>query len=316
MRSGRADERLDILDGRLTLLGHGQDLTIAPCAPPDSARRRPAARDRALLELQLHGRQVRPRERLSAARLRDHPVRGRLADLRRYTYARERSLRVRKPRRAPRSRSGGRRDLPEPDELRVRGAARQRIDGCARLRHAPDLRCVDRVARRDRAAALRHWLAVVVSFLGVGFVAAGSGGGAVRRPRRDPPRPRRRSDLGCLLGRNRPSLQRYSPYRLSALVGFAAIVPLAITAAGQLARAGLETPSRRSPGSRSSTASCWPSSSRTSSGSRRSTRSVRPARRCMQTSSRFSAHCSRCSCSARRWAGSRSSAASSSPPGS
>ncbi len=82
----------------------------------------------------------------------------------------------------------------------------------------------------------RHWLAVVVSFLGVGFVAAGSGGGLS-------------GDIGgILLGLAAavtwaaysvaigPLMQRYSPYRLSALVGFAAIVPLAITAAGQLAR--------------------------------------------------------------------------------
>jgi drug/metabolite transporter (DMT)-like permease len=82
---------------------------------------------------------------------------------------------------------------------------------------------------------VRHWLAVVVSFGGVALVASASGatlGG----------------DLGgilCGLGAALtwaaysvavgPLMARYSPYRLSALIGLAAIVPLAATSAGQLA---------------------------------------------------------------------------------
>lgn len=82
----------------------------------------------------------------------------------------------------------------------------------------------------------RHWLAVMVSFGGVALVAAGAVGGFA-------------GDLGGILltlaasitwaaysvaiG---PLMQRYSPYRLSAVVGLAAIVPLAAVAVPQLTR--------------------------------------------------------------------------------
>jgi drug/metabolite transporter (DMT)-like permease len=84
-------------------------------------------------------------------------------------------------------------------------------------------------------AHMRHWLAVIVSFSGVAFV-AGGGTGELS------------GDLGgillalgaavtwagfsILIG---PLMRRYSPYRISAVVGLAAIVPLAATAAPQLA---------------------------------------------------------------------------------
>jgi drug/metabolite transporter (DMT)-like permease len=83
---------------------------------------------------------------------------------------------------------------------------------------------------------LRHWIAVGVSFAGVALVAGGAGGGLSG------------SVGGILLGLGAaatwaaysvalgPLLRRYSPYRLSAVVGLAAMVPLVITAAGQLAR--------------------------------------------------------------------------------
>jgi len=82
----------------------------------------------------------------------------------------------------------------------------------------------------------RHWVAVLVSFFGVALVAGGSGGGLSGNVG------------GILLGLGAaatwaaysvaigPLMQRYSPYRLSALVGLAAIAPLAITSSVQLAQ--------------------------------------------------------------------------------
>jgi drug/metabolite transporter (DMT)-like permease len=82
---------------------------------------------------------------------------------------------------------------------------------------------------------LRHWLAVLVSFGGVALVAAGAEGGLS-------------GDLGgILIGLlapltwalysvvAAPLMHRYSPYRISAVVGLAAIGPLAATAAPQIA---------------------------------------------------------------------------------
>jgi drug/metabolite transporter (DMT)-like permease len=84
-------------------------------------------------------------------------------------------------------------------------------------------------------AHLHHWIAVIVSFSGVAFV-AGGGSGELS------------GDLGgillalgaavtwagfsILIG---PLMRRYSPYRISAVVGIAAMIPLAATAAPQLA---------------------------------------------------------------------------------
>ena len=90
-------------------------------------------------------------------------------------------------------------------------------------------------ARTERLHA-RHWIAVGVSFAGVALVAGGAGGGLTG------------SVGGILLGLGAaatwaaysvaigPLMRRYSPYRLSAVVGLAAILPLALTSAGQLAR--------------------------------------------------------------------------------
>jgi drug/metabolite transporter (DMT)-like permease len=84
-------------------------------------------------------------------------------------------------------------------------------------------------------AGWHQWLAAGVSFAGVALVAAGAEGGLS-------------NDLGgVLLGilvpitwgaysvLVTPLLRRYSPYRISAVVGLAAAVPLAATAAPQLA---------------------------------------------------------------------------------
>jgi drug/metabolite transporter (DMT)-like permease len=81
----------------------------------------------------------------------------------------------------------------------------------------------------------RHWLATVVSFLGVGLVAAGASSGLS-------------GDVGgILLGLGAsltwagysvamgPLMRRYSPFRISAFMLLAGSVPLVITAARQLA---------------------------------------------------------------------------------
>jgi drug/metabolite transporter (DMT)-like permease len=88
---------------------------------------------------------------------------------------------------------------------------------------------------RIERARWRQWLAAGVSFGGVALVAADAPGGLSH-------------DLGgVLLGMLvpvtwaaysvlvTPLLRRYSPYRISTLVGLAAVVPLAATAAPQLA---------------------------------------------------------------------------------
>src|SRR4051812_43863361 len=68
---------------------------VPPREAPDPARR-PAPRHGALLELQLHGRQVRADPRLGAARLLVRAIRHRRAPLLEFTYAREGSLAVRR----------------------------------------------------------------------------------------------------------------------------------------------------------------------------------------------------------------------------
>jgi drug/metabolite transporter (DMT)-like permease len=82
----------------------------------------------------------------------------------------------------------------------------------------------------------RHWTAVVVSFAGVVLVAVGAGASVT-------------GDLGdTLLGvvapatwalftvAGGPLMTRYSPYRMSAVVGLIAIVPMALTSLGQFSR--------------------------------------------------------------------------------
>jgi drug/metabolite transporter (DMT)-like permease len=82
---------------------------------------------------------------------------------------------------------------------------------------------------------LRHWLATVISFAGVGLVALGSSGGLG-------------GDLGgILLGlvasatwaaysvAMGPLMRRYSPYRISAFMLLVGSVPLLASAAGQIA---------------------------------------------------------------------------------
>jgi drug/metabolite transporter (DMT)-like permease len=84
-------------------------------------------------------------------------------------------------------------------------------------------------------AQLRHWLAAALSFTGVALVASEAEGGLA-------------GDLGgILIGLlapltwalysvvAAPLMRRYSPYRISAVVGLAAIGPLAATAAPQFA---------------------------------------------------------------------------------
>jgi drug/metabolite transporter (DMT)-like permease len=91
------------------------------------------------------------------------------------------------------------------------------------------------VAFRLERPHARHWIATVVSFLGVGLVAAGASSGIS-------------GDLGgILLGLGAsvtwaaysvamgPLMQRYSPYRISSFVLVAGSIPLLITAARQVA---------------------------------------------------------------------------------
>jgi drug/metabolite transporter (DMT)-like permease len=93
---------------------------------------------------------------------------------------------------------------------------------------------VAQVARIERLR-LRHWLATIISFSGVALVALGSSGGL-------------RGDLGgILLGLAAsatwalysvavgPLMQRYSPYRISAIMLLVGSVPLVLSAVGQLA---------------------------------------------------------------------------------
>ena len=81
---------------------------------------------------------------------------------------------------------------------------------------------------------LRHWMAAVISFLGVGLVAAGAGGGIA-------------GELGGILlalvacvtwaGYSvamMPLMRRYSPYRISAFVLVAGAVPLLLSASKQI----------------------------------------------------------------------------------
>jgi drug/metabolite transporter (DMT)-like permease len=96
------------------------------------------------------------------------------------------------------------------------------------------------VSRVERAH-FRHWLAVAVSFAGVASVASGGTGeisgdlgglllglaGAVTW-----------AGYSILIG---PLMRRYSPYRISAVVGIAALVPLAATSAPQLATEDWDT---------------------------------------------------------------------------
>ncbi|HSK15945.1 MAG TPA: DMT family transporter [Gaiellaceae bacterium] len=89
-------------------------------------------------------------------------------------------------------------------------------------------------AYRVERLRLRHWLATVVSFAGVGLVAAGSAGGLS-------------GDLGgILLGlaasatwaaysvAMAPLMRRYSPYRISAFMLLVGSVPLLVSSAAQL----------------------------------------------------------------------------------
>lgn len=94
---------------------------------------------------------------------------------------------------------------------------------------------IGRALRVERARE-RHWIAAAISFTGVALVAAGARTGLS-------------GDLtGILLGlvapltwafysvAVAPLMGRYSPYRISAVAGIAALVPLAATAGPQLAR--------------------------------------------------------------------------------
>ncbi|MFN8187131.1 MAG: DMT family transporter [Gaiellales bacterium] len=90
------------------------------------------------------------------------------------------------------------------------------------------------LALRVERARARHWTAAAVSFAGVALVAAGAGGGLS-------------GDLGGILVglvapltwafysvAVTPLMHRYSLYRISAVAGLGAIVPLLVTAGPQL----------------------------------------------------------------------------------
>ena len=235
VRGRGADERLDVLDGGLAGLGHGRNPSIA------RVRYRVPADLLLVVTVVLWGFNfvavkyglthglaplVYATVRLSTASVI-------FAGL---TYARERSLRI-----------------PRGDMLFVLGAVgfavflnQVSFTFSVRLASASTVALVfgtlpifvALIASATGAERLhpRHWLAVGVSFSGVALVALGSGGALS-------------GNLGGILlalgaavtwaaysvaiG---PLMRRYSPYRLSALVGLAAMIPLAATSAGQLAR--------------------------------------------------------------------------------
>ncbi len=85
---------------------------------------------------------------------------------------------------------------------------------------------------------LRHWLATGISFAGVALVAAdaeGGLGGGLGGILIGLVAPVTWALYSVLVG---PLLRRYSPYRISAVVGLAALVPLAATSIPQLAQEG------------------------------------------------------------------------------
>src|SRR6185312_8286362 len=202
-------------------------------APPRPARRAPA-RHGALLELQLHGGQVRAHARVGAACVLLGPVRDRRAPLLRlHLRARGKPRRPAEGRRLH-DRRGPLRDLAEPALLRLRRQADDGRDGGAHVRDAPDLRRADLLGVPAGAPPPAALAATVISFSGVALVAAGASSGLS-------------GDLGgVLLGLAAsatwalysaamgPLMRRYSPYRISAFMGLVGSVPLLLTAVVQI----------------------------------------------------------------------------------
>ena len=111
-----------------------------------------------------------------------------------------------------------------------RRSSTQRLDGRAAARHDADLhRRSSRRASGSSSCARAFWIGAAVSFVGVGLIAAGAGGGfsadLARRPARD--RHRRRPGP-CYSVAIAPLMRRYSPFRISALVLAIGWVPLAL----------------------------------------------------------------------------------------
>ena len=115
--------------------------------------RRPAARHRPVLELQLHGRQVRADARVGAAHLLVGALRDRRRDLLQlHVRARGDAARA-APRRPAARRRGDARDLAEPGHVRLLGAAHDGVDRRAPLRDAADLRRARLPRVRPRACS-------------------------------------------------------------------------------------------------------------------------------------------------------------------
>ncbi len=147
---------------------------------------------------------------------------------------------------------------------------------------------------------LRHWMAAVVSFFGVGLVAAGASTGFVGNLKG--------VTLGLIASATwaaysvamGPLMRRYSPYRISAFVLIVGSIPLLVASAHQIATQDWAE----------LTTLAWAcfiyslffsvSCSRTSCGSRPSTGWARRARPSTRTCSRSSARSGRCSSSPRR----------------
>ena len=225
VRRRRPDERVDVVDRRLdagldepacdgalaALTGSSRRSRVFPVslarrAAPASCRR-PAARHRALLELQLHGRQVRAHARVGAARLLVGALRDRRGDLLR------RSPRARAD--APRRSAATSASLLVAAALgiwlnqvivRLLGAPDDRGDRRAHVRDAADLRRARRAARSASSGCTPAPLARRGRLV---LRRRARGGGGVersfRRPRRHPARPRRRGDLGRVLGGDGPA---------------------------------------------------------------------------------------------------------------
>ena len=88
-------------------------------------------------------------------------------------------------------------DLRQPDRLRLRRRRRERVDGRPDPRDDADLHRDHRDGCDQARAAVsaRFWVAAALSFVGVGFVASGSGGFSAHVARR-PARPVHRRDRG------------------------------------------------------------------------------------------------------------------------
>ena len=106
----------------------------------------------------------------------------------------------------------------QPALLRLRGRQDLGLDGRAVPRDDADLRRRARARRSGSSGWAAASGAALVSFVGVGFVASGSGGFS-RRPHRRRARARARPRRGP---RTRslitPLMRRYSPFRISSLV--------------------------------------------------------------------------------------------------